>query len=111
MDKIEVSEMMNGMCEDEGVKELNLESVNVKDTKDLPLGEERGISYNKLQQNHCMNNRTESMFCIVNSNKARISTVLANLIYKKVEGNQVLRTDYKTRIMLTREKGITNRIR
>ena len=39
-----------------------------------------------------MNNRGKSTFCIVNSNKACISTELANLIYDEVEKYQVHRT-------------------
>ena len=49
--------------------------------------------YTMLQQNHCMENRGKSTFCIVNSNKTYTSTVLADLIYGKVEKNQVLRTE------------------
>ena len=40
-----------------------------------------------------MNNRSKSTFCIVNSNKVCVSTQLVNLIYDKVERNQVLRIE------------------
>ena len=43
MDTIEVYEMMNGMCEEEGVKELKLITYECQDTRDLFLEEERGI--------------------------------------------------------------------
>ena len=55
------------------------------------MEEEKGMRYTKLQQNHCINNRGKSTICIVNSNKACISTELANSIYDKVEKNQVFR--------------------
>ena len=40
-----------------------------------------------------MNNRGKSSFCTVNSNKACIWTELANLLYNKVENNDVLRIE------------------
>ena len=53
----------------------------------------RGMRYTKLQQNHYMNNRDKSLFYILNSNKACISTELVNLIYKKLEKNQELKIE------------------
>ena len=38
-----------------------------------------------------MNNRGKSTFCVINSDKLCISTDLANLIYDRVEKNQLLR--------------------
>ena len=67
------------------------------------------MTHTKLQQRYCMNCGAELtkklIFCIVNINKACISTELAYSIYVKVDKNEVLRIDYKTRIMQTREKG------
>ena len=40
-----------------------------------------------------MNNGGKLTFCIVNSNKACVTTELAKLIYNKVEKNWVLRTE------------------
>ena len=40
-----------------------------------------------------MNNGGKSTFCILNCNKACISTELANLIYDRVGKNQVLRIE------------------
>ena len=39
-----------------------------QDNRFLPLEEEKGMRCTKLQQNHCMNNRSKSSFCTVNSN-------------------------------------------
>ena len=61
-----------------------------QDTRYLPLEEERGMTYTNLQQNHYMNNRGKPSLCIV-IRHACISPELANLIYDKVEKNQVLR--------------------
>ena len=54
------------------------------------------MRYTELQHNHCINNKGKSSFCIVNSNsvnsnKTCITTELANLIYNKVENNEILR--------------------
>ena len=59
----------------------------------------------KLQQTQCKNSKGKSTFCVVNSDKAFISTELADLMYGKVEKNQVLGIDYITRTIQTREKG------
>ena len=61
-----------------------------QDTRGVLLEEERLMRYNKLQQNHCMNNRDKSTFCIVNINMACISIELAHLICDKIEKNQAL---------------------
>ena len=58
-----------------------------------------------------MNNIVKSAFCIVNSNEACISTDVANLIYSKVEKNQVLRIETIKQQLCKLEKKPTNRIR
>ena len=59
-----------------------------------------------------MNNRGESTFCIVNSNKAYTSMVLAYLIYDKVKKNQVLRGETTEQELCKPEKkGTINRRR
>ena len=78
------------MCEDEGVR-VKLIRNEHQDSRDLPLEEDSAMRYTKLQHNYYMNNREKSTFCIVNSTKAFIPTELANLIYVKLEKNQVLR--------------------
>ena len=77
--------MINGMCEDEGMKELKPTGGECQDTRYLLLEEERGIRDTKIKQNYCMKNRCKSAFCIVNSNKACVSTELANYIYNEIE--------------------------
>ena len=76
MDTVEAYEMINGMCEDERVKRVKHIWGECQDARYLPLEEEKVMRYTKLQQNHCMFNRGKSTLCIVNSNKACISTEL-----------------------------------
>ena len=57
------------------------------------MKDEREVTYTKLQDTQCMNNKGESTFCIANSDKACISTELADLIYEKVETNWVFRIE------------------
>ena len=80
MDKVEVYQIINGMCRDEGMKELKFIRGECQDTRFLPMEEKRGMRCTKLQQNHCMNKIGKSTFCIVNSNEVCTSTQLANLI-------------------------------
>ena len=58
---VEACEMMTGMCKDE-VKELSVYRVNVKDTRDLPLEDEREVTYTKLPQTQCMNSKDKLNF-------------------------------------------------
>ena len=93
MDMVEAYDMMNGMCEDKRVKLIRDEC---QATRDLPLANKRGMKYIELQKNHCMNNRGKTSFCIIKSNTvisnmAQVSTVVANLIYEKIENNDVFR--------------------
>ena len=46
--------------------------------------------YTKIQLIQCINSKGTSAFCIVNNDKACISTELVDFIYNKVEKNQVL---------------------
>ena len=72
----------------------------------------RGMRYAKLQQNHCMDISGKSPFCVISSNRACLSTLLANLIYDKIEKKQVLRKEtIKQEFCKTRENATTNRIR
>ena len=80
METVEAYEMTGGMCKDKGVKDLKLIMSECPNTRDLTLEEKRDMRYATLSQNQCMNNRGESIFCIVNSKKVCISTVWANLI-------------------------------
>ena len=85
MNTVEVYKMVNGMSKYEGVKQLNLKGANVKTPEICPWKRDA-----KQKQNHCMNNRGRSTFCIINSNKACMSTELASLIYNMVEKIQAV---------------------
>ena len=50
MDAVEAYAMINGMCKDEGVKQLNLSGVNVETPAPCPWKRKGGIRYAKLQQ-------------------------------------------------------------
>ena len=87
VDMIEAYEMMNGVCEDEDRK--NMQDVNVKIPEIYPP--KRNVRCNEVQSIFCVNNRsTLSGQHNVNSDQTYISTELANLIYNKVEKNEVI---------------------
>ena len=61
--------------------------------RDLPLDDENEAIYIRLQKVQCISSKGKSSFCIINSHKTCISTEVADLIYDKVEKNQVPRIE------------------